>query len=230
MATIEFIGFVALHLFGLRRGLFIQGFLGGLLSSTMFYIQMSDREKTAYYHHSEIISSLILATIAMLTLAETIILTLANKNFFQLSLPILLQITGLILCLFFFKKKGPHPHLAKQTFVIIEDPIVWKNVLKFTLILSVILIGVKALNLWIPQSYLISTLIISFFETHAILAAYLSGSETITYQPQTVLMVILFGNIISKIFLTMRSTIPEIKFPVISSLVFSYLIALLSLL
>jgi len=231
MASIEYLGFFALHFFGKSKGLMIQGLLGGFISSTMIFIQIGNQEKTHQYTSQEIARSLIIATIAMLSLGVIIIWTIADENQFSLSIPFLLQTSVLLLSLFLLRSKGEKAYRPKAaSLVMLDDPIVWKNVLKFTFFLALILMGVKALTKLLPESYLISTFVIALFESHAVLAAFVTSIRTYSANPQIVICLILFGNVVSKVFLTMKSPVKEIKRPVILALLGSFAFSLLALL
>ena len=230
MASIEYIGFFALHLFGRSKGLFIQGFFGGLISSTMMFIQLGDSGKTKGHSPIDIARTLLLATIAMLLLGVVIVYTLADAQSFQLALPLFIQSgTLLAVVVILGLQEKMKPSQESEQLVMIDDPIVWKNVLKFTVFLASILLIVKAVTKMIPESYLLSTFIIALFETHAILAAAMTNLSTISEAPKLVILTIMFGNIVSKIFLVAKSQIHEAKRPLILSLIGSYLAALISL-
>ena len=230
MASIEYIGFFALHLFGRSKGLFIQGFFGGLISSTMMFIQLGDSGKTKGHSPIDIARTLLLATIAMLLLGVVIVYTLADAQSFQLALPLFIQSgTLLAVVVILGLQEKMKPSQESEQLVMIDDPIVWKNVLKFTVFLASILLIVKAVTKMIPESYLLSTFIIALFETHAILAAAMTNLSTISEAPKLVILTIMFGNIVSKIFLVAKGQVHEAKRPVILSLAGSFLAALLSL-
>ncbi len=229
MASIEFLGFFALHLFGRSKGVLIQGFLGGFISSTMVFIQMSDQDKTKHYNHSEISRSLILSTIAMLILGVVIIWTILEENQFQISLAFMLQSLALIASIFFIPKiKTTIPKAQPEHLIMLDDPIIWKNVLKFTFVLALIHWGVKAMTKLLPDSYLMSTFVIALFESHAILAAFLTDIQSIRIDPKIVISIILLGNLISKLFLTIKSGVLSVKKPVSIALIASYLFSLLA--
>lgn len=231
MASIEYIGFFALHVFGKSRGLLIQGLLGGFISSTMIFIQIGSQEKTHHYSTQEIARSLILATLAMLSLGVVIIWTIAEYNQLTLSMPFLLQAFALTVSLFFFRQTGEKPKRpAASSLVILDDPIVWRNVVKFTFFLALILMGVKALTKLLPESYLVSTFVIALFESHAVLAAFITGIEDYAANPQIVVCLILLGNVVSKVFLTLKSPVKAIKLSVCLILLGSFLFSLLALL
>ena len=231
MASIEYIGFFALHVFGKSRGLLIQGLLGGFISSTMIFIQIGSQEKTHYYSNQEIARSLILATLSMLSLGVLIIWTIADHNQLALALPFLLQACALIVSFFSLGLRGgPTKRTAIPCLVMLDDPIIWKNVVKFTFILALILMSEKALTKLLPESYFVSTFVIALFESHAVLAAFITGIEDYSANPQIVVCLILLGNVVSKVFLTLKSPVKAIKLPVSLALLGSFLFSLLALL
>jgi preprotein translocase subunit SecY len=71
--------------------------------------------------------------------------------------------------------------------------------------------GVKALTKLLPESYFVSTFVIALFESHAVLAAFITGIEDYSANPQIVVCLILLGNVVSKVFLTLKSPVKAIK-------------------
>lgn len=72
IAAIQFGGYIAIHLFGERLGIAFTGFLGGLVSSTAIFAQLSDTLKKHPEFIVTIMASSLLATIA--TLVDIIII------------------------------------------------------------------------------------------------------------------------------------------------------------
>jgi uncharacterized membrane protein (DUF4010 family) len=228
MASIEMIGFFALHLFGKKKGVFVQGFIGGFISSTMIYIQFGDKEKMKAFYARDIVGALILSTISMLSLCILLVLTITSGNPVNIWLPFMFQIIGLIFCHFLILSLLPRNDIHdNSTLISIDNPIIWKNVLKFTLFFACILYGLKWMATLLPDSYLVTTFIISLFESHAILAAFLSEIDFIQekFQSEWIISLILLGNLVSKIFLVSRSEISGIKIPVTLSLIGSFLLS-----
>ena len=229
MASIEMIGFLAFQFFGKRRGILVQGFIGGFISSTMIYIQFGEASKMSAYSSRDVVGGLILSTIAMLSLSVLLVITLSSRDDFYLTYPFLMQIVGLFFCLFLITSLTPATKSkSEENIFYIEDPIIWKNVLKFTFFLTSITFGLKWLTNLIPDSYLISSFVISLFESHAVLAAFLSNIETVGdhFNPKLIVSLILLGSLISKIFLISRSKMNGIKKPVYLSLIGSFLLSL----
>lgn len=225
LASIEFLGFIALHLLGHKKGLMLQGLVGGFISSTMIYLQLQDKKELADYSPKHLVIAMLLSNLSMLILCLVIIYSLAGVNKHQLMVPVTLQIGSLLVIIltFSFKKSEPSHKILESN--IIDDPIIWKKVFSFALILVSLMLAMKLIVQVIPQSRLITTFLVSLFESHAILAANLVD-ETLKNRPQEIekiLLLILLGNILSKITLTLRISHLKIKSMIAFSLITSFI-------
>lgn len=66
VASIQLVGYIAIHLFGERLEISMTGFLGGLVSSTAVFAQLNDTLKRYPQEWGAILASGMLATVAML--------------------------------------------------------------------------------------------------------------------------------------------------------------------
>jgi uncharacterized membrane protein (DUF4010 family) len=220
MGSIEILSFFSFHLLGRRKGLLLQGLLSGFISSTMFFFKVTQDISFKKFPHNYIHASLLLSVIGMLMEMIGITVVIAKSNLISLSLPILIQILFLTLFAFIFVRR-------QKSFptddIIIDHPILWRKVLKFSIILGTIIFFTRKLGIIFPQLSLAMTFVISLFETHAIWAANLinlSQNEIILLH----LHLILFGNIVSKSFLVLKFS----GFQKNKALIYSFLASLLA--
>jgi uncharacterized membrane protein (DUF4010 family) len=226
LASLQIMGFFAYHLAGKRAGLIIQGFLGGFVSSTMTYLQFTQQEEFAHHNPWTVSRALILSTVAMLAECIFIILTLASHSTWPLILPVLIQLTILILIVLFLpastgSKASSHKQLA------VDKPIVWKKVIYFAALILFLIYSMRLVSQHLSLNYMISAFVMSLFESHGVLAAAMTefNSHPSPHQGQIAVFVILLGNVLSKSFFVVRGKSKRIRKTVIGSLIGSLTLA-----
>jgi hypothetical protein len=124
-----------------------------------------------------------------------------------------------------FPEKPPSESKIK-----LKEMIIWKNVLKFSLLIVTLIFVMRFLTVNLSVSPVLSSFLMSLFEAHGVLVATLSefGNTQDSNTAQEILMAILVGNVISKTFFVLRGRNKLIRGPVLFSLYFSLSWALLS--
>jgi len=198
VGTLEALGFFAAHLFGAQRGLLLQGLLGGFLSSTMTYLRLAPLQVSVNLRAR----ALLLSTLAMLTEALLIIATLAPARALVLPLSQMLLL-GLIVAFFrqASRAQGDRTAATAELEIDIRDPIVWRRVLKLSLLIIAFIGGMRLISQRLPLPFELTTLVISLFESHAVLAALLADPQKEEFVP-TIILIVLLGNALSKCVLT----------------------------
>jgi predicted ATP-dependent protease len=228
IGTIQLIGFISFHFLGQKSGLLIQGLLGGFVSSTATFIQFSKLSIQNKEQSFIVCRSLILATISMLLQGLLIIWTLKPTMAFALSLPLLIQLFVLLIFFLFYTRKKSDIQ-SPQIGVTFDDAIIWKNVFSFGLMMTFMTFAMRFLNDSFSIPYSLSVFTMSLFEAHSVLAAVINELSPLEKLPriEQMLLIILAGSALSKIFLTLRSKTPALKIPLISALAISWLCSFL---
>lgn len=212
ISTLEVMGFFAHHFLGNKAGVLLQGFLGGFVSSTMTFLNLTQNENQL--HPMTVSRALLLATVGMLIECIFIIFAIIPENFLILAKPFIVQIILLILFAFvlgiFFKdKKLTHPK------IVLDDPIVWKKVAKFAVFIVGLIILMRFLSTNLKLPHVWATFFLSLFEAHGVLTAGLTEVKTDPgLNGMTIVMAVLFGNFISKAFLVLRGN-HKMRMPVL---------------
>jgi len=211
IATLELLSFFSFHLLAKRSSLKLQGFLGGFISSTTVFLQILYDKKFASLHSRDVILTLILALCAMLLECVFILFFFSTQLPLIYYLPFFLQL-GFFIAVFFLVQgytwsKNISPDKQEMDIeLLIDHPIIWKNVAK----LSVFIIAMVSIMHFIGDKFgfsrEISTLIISFFEAHAVLAATMFqwSSNPKNIELLQLICLILLGNTLSKSYLAYR--------------------------
>jgi uncharacterized membrane protein (DUF4010 family) len=227
-ATLELMSFFLFHFTSGRRGLLLQGMLGGFISSTATYIQLLGNEKFSRTHVHSTLNALILAKIAMLIEAIMIVSTLSNGNSLRLITPFALQFIFLMIIVLLNIRRDLklQRHSIGHMHVEFDHPIIWKNVLKMSGLILILVTSMHYLEEYLHLSEYISAFIISLFEAHSVLASVLikaQSSQHLINNQSWMFTLILLGSTISKIFLVMRSQFFYKKKELVLILAFSIL-------
>lgn len=213
VASLELFSFFSFHLLTKRSRFQMQGFLGGFISSTAVFLQVLNDKKFSSTSGRELLTTMLFAVCAMLIECLFILFYLTNDLTFIYYLPFLTQLIffGLAILYINFSKSErfayPHTNLAAVDIELLNDhPIIWKNVVKLSLIISAIMAIMHYIGSGVGFSREISTLLISFFEAHAILASVMT--EWTLHSQNMALMqlffLILLGNTLSKSYFALR--------------------------
>lgn len=210
VATLQLLGFMSFHLIGEKRGILIQGFLGGFISSTMTFLEFSRNEDYKKCPTSTLGQALLLATLAMMIQSILIILSLASsEHLLSLIVPFAAYTFCLILGILYLEIKNEKQFelsSATEHFLGMR-PIIWKKVFLFSLIVISLIYSMRflATSLFLP--YEISAFLISLFEAHGVLAAIISEfklANNIHHLPR-LMVIVIAGQSLSKIILLWRS-------------------------
>ncbi|NOR56788.1 MAG: DUF4010 domain-containing protein [Sulfurovum sp.] len=211
VASLELFSFFSFHIFAKRNSLKLQGFLGGFISSTTVFLQILYDEKFTSLPSRDVILTLLLALCAMLLECVFILFFFSTQLPLIYYLPFFLQL-GFFIAIYFLlqgylrsrNSKSDNPEMDIE--LLIDHPIIWKNVAK----LSVFIIAIVSIMHFIGDKFglsrEISTLIISFFEAHAVLAATMFqwSVDPENIELLQIIFLILLGNTLSKSYLVYK--------------------------
>lgn len=213
VASLELFSFFSFHLLTKRSRFQMQGFLGGFISSTAVFLQVLNDKKFSSTSGRELLMTMMFAVCAMLIECLFILFYLADDLSFIYYLPFLMQLMvfgAAILYINFSKSERfahPHTSLAAVDIELLNDhPIIWKNVVKLSLIISAIMAIMHYIGNGFSFSRELSTLFISFFEAHAILASVMTewSLNAQNIELMKLFFLILLGNTLSKSYLALR--------------------------
>lgn len=202
IGTIQFCGYIAIHLFGERFGIALLGFLGGFVSSTAVFASLPDILRTHPKFISAIIASGILAIIAMLLEIMVIIFIASPTLLIYIIWPMIAMIvSGIIfaIILLHFQK------LKKHTLPTFSNPLNLLSLLRISIFLAVsfVLVSITKRIFGTDSAILISFLG-GLFEIHGVTLAtgllYLQDELTIQ-AARSMLYVAIAASFISKFFL-----------------------------
>jgi uncharacterized membrane protein (DUF4010 family) len=222
VASLELFSFFSFHIFAKRSSLKLQGFLGGFISSTAVFLQILYDKKFASLHSQDVMLTLLLALCAMLLECVFILFFFSTQLPLIYYLPFFLQLGFFIVVLFlvqgYLRSRNISPENPEMDIeLLIDHPIIWKNVAK----LSVFIIALVSIMHFIGDKFglsrEISTLIISFFEAHAVLAATMFqwSLDQENIELLQLIFLILLGNTLSKSYLAYKGNNLIKKWPFI---------------
>lgn len=231
LGTLEVIGFFTMLYMGERGSILIQGFLGGFVSSTATFLHFTQMEEFKENHPRSVSRALLLATMAMLIESIFIILSLNLENSLLLCRPFIIQLSALMILVIALKSKNFSIQKSPTVGLELKELIIWKNVLKFSIFMVGLIFLMRFLNTTLDIPPVLSTFLLSLFESHAVLAASMSEygqnqNSQLTFQ---IVLAILVGNVMSKTFFILRAKNKAIRKPVLISLYFSLLLGILSI-
>lgn len=231
IATLELFSFFAYHLLSHRVQTNLQGFLGGLVSSTAVFIQVLNDKKFKGESELTLIGMLAFAMIAMLLESVFLLITLASHLSLIYYLPFVVQIACFGIATIAIQRwvpaqkgyvKGAASEL-KQLEILKDHPIEWLSVFKLALMVLGLILLIHFITSELTLAPDFATMLAALFEAHAVLAAILldapqDGSATeLVY----LFLMILTGNTISKSYLLLRAKNIRRKFLPLSYLIFA---------
>lgn len=220
ISTLEVMGFFAHHLMGNRAGVLLQGFLGGFVSSTMTFLNLTQDDKGI--HPVTVSRALLLATVGMLVECTFIIFAILPENFLALSKPFLVQIILLILFAFLLGQIFKDKNFSNPK-IVLDDPIVWKKVAKFAVFILGLIFLMRFLSTNLKLPHIWASFILSLFEAHGVLTAGLTEAKSnADLDPMDIVLAVLIGNFVSKTFLVLRGK-KKVRMPVLIPLSLSLL-------
>ena len=218
VASLELFSFFSFHLLAKSSRFQLQGFLGGFISSTAVFLQTLNDSKFAATSERELLLTLLFALCAMLLECLFIVFFLSENLPFVYYLPFIAQLIFFASTILYVGTNksarfagNPVGDSSVDIDLLNDHPIIWKNVVKFSLLILVIISVMRfaGSELGLPPG--ISTLIVSLFEAHAILASVMTEWSL---QPDDQLLqlffLILSGNTLSKSYLAYKgSNLPK---------------------
>lgn len=213
VATLELLSFFSFHLLAKRSHIQVQAFVGGLVSSTVVYVQLLNDKKFSSSGANELTLTLLFALCAMLVECIFVIFFITGDLIFIFYLPFLAQLFFFLLVIAYFNWSSASQENLKQNSeetlkyeIMIDHPIVWKNVARFSIIVIVLIYSLRFIGTEFGFSRTLSTLFVSLFEAHATLASVLTewSLQPVNSDLMELIFVILLGNTISKSFLVLR--------------------------
>ncbi len=232
VASLEFLSFLSFHLFGKEKSLLLQGFLGGLISSTTVFIQLNFDEKFSQTDNFTIARSMLLAICAMIIECMIILIAYLTHIPSNFILPFTIYLIIILGSIFFLKiksKNNSKPIEEKIHSLAIDDPINWINVFKFASYVALLkyLFSLSQEFPLIPKK--LGVFLASLFEAHAVLAVSLLERATNAKESELfiILILILAGSTLSKLYFVLKGSVLKTKrlviLPMFIALLFSIL-------
>lgn len=213
VASLELFSFFSFHLLARRSRLQLQGFLGGFISSTAVYLQTLNDKRFAKVPANELLLTLLWALCAMLLECLFILFFLTKLFSFEFYLPFIIQLAFFVSVIFLIKMTGPSNVSVEEQLdydldnnLLLDRPIIWWNVVKLSFYIFALIWLMNFVANDIGFSRNISTLIVSLFEAHAILASVLTdwSLQPDNIDVMTLIFLILLGNTLSKSIFVLR--------------------------
>lgn len=224
IAALQFAGYIAIRLFGEKTGLVLLGFLGGFVSSTVVFVNLSHTLKAHSKNKSVVIASAILANLAMLIEMMIIVFVAAQDFLFYIFKPMLamctMSIVIVFLILLFNKERN-----TKQT--LSEKPVNFQTIIRSALLIfSALIIVALTKHFAGPDATLLVSFLTGLFEIHGVSLAtglLYENHQLSLHIAALALFSAIIGAFISKLFLVWSTT--ERKFALITS---GYLLLILT--
>lgn len=226
VALLDVISFVVFHWLGSARGVLLKGFLGGFMSSTTVFMQLTQSDKVRTFPPSTLARALLLATLAMTIESVIILYTLTTQTDFLIAcLPLILQAVCIGLTLIILPRI-PTPQNVIDLTLLASHPIGWLKVLRFAGFILVLIWAIRWLNASFALPLLWSSFVLSIFEAHAVLAASmieLTPTGLLGTRSQVIIAVIL-GSSLSKSGFVLKTKNLKLMLYVISPLIIASLL------
>jgi uncharacterized membrane protein (DUF4010 family) len=215
VASLELFSFFSFHLLAKRSRFQLQGFFGGFISSTAVFLQILNDKKFASTSERDLLLTLLSALCAMLLECLLIIFYFAKELSFIYYLPFITQFIFFVITIFYVNASSSPRfagnHVTESTIdieLMNDHPIIWKNVAKLSILIFVIISAMHFIGSELGLSRGISTLFISFFEAHAILASVMTewSLKSQNIDLMTLFFLILLGNTLSKSYLALKGS------------------------
>lgn len=165
LATIQFIGHIAIQLFGKRLGMIILGFLGGLISSTVVIATLPKIIEDNRELLKPAIGAAIFANIGMLTELGTILYITAPALIKYMAIPFgSMIITGIIISVVFVNLQHKSTPLSSSL-----NSFDFKSVLKLGLLLAFMIFTIGLIQQKMGnQALMMAAFFGGFFEIHSV--------------------------------------------------------------
>lgn len=215
VASLELFSFFTFHLLAKSSRFQLQGFLGGFISSTAVFLQTLNDDRFASTSERELLLTLYYALCAMLLECLFIIFFLGENLAFIYYLPFVAQLAFFGITILYINTSTNSRFAGKQIAnsnvdieLLNDHPIIWKNVAKLSILILVIIFVMRFIGSELGLSRDISTLIVSLFEAHAILASVMTewSLQTQDINLMQLFFLILLGNTLSKSYLAFKGS------------------------
>ena len=208
IALLELFSFVVFHWLGKLRGVLLQGFFGGFISSTAVFIQLTQVDKIKIIPALTLTRALLLAILAMLIECLMIVHTIAPDAVrWRYSLPLLVQGLCIGASILLLPRIKASEDTNTQLSGILDHPIIWWKVVRFSALIISLMLSIRWLSTYAQLPLVVSSFFLSLFEAHAVLAAAMievtqTNSVAIGLQ---LIVAIIAGNTISKALMVLRT-------------------------
>ena len=193
ISGITFLGYILNKIIGVKKGLFLTGFIGGLISSTSVVSSLSKNLKNNNSNLIPTVSACIISYLASILKVALEILIINFKLFLTLIIPIICMVLiGFSIVLLINRNKTEnYKHEHKINF---DNPFTLKFALIFGLVLTtVFILSQLAMQTWGSKGIFITALLagIAKIDAIAVSMAELGGKE-ITYSYASIAILIGF--------------------------------------
>lgn len=162
VSGISFASYIAIKVFGTKRGITLSGFLSGFISTTALTFSFAEQSKKFKKIVNPFVLGLLIATTALFFRVGIEVFVLNKGLFYVLIWPLLaMSILGFVLSLWFWQKKEDVPGSVQEETLKLDSPFKLAPALKFALIFAAVLFVIKffASNLDQNWLYLVSLLV-----------------------------------------------------------------------
>ncbi|MBD3360456.1 DUF4010 domain-containing protein [Candidatus Peregrinibacteria bacterium] len=145
ISGISFVSYIAIKLFGAKRGIGLTGFLAGLISSTALSLSFSGQSKKNKSIENPYVLAIVVASSAMFFRILIEILVLNRELLGPVSIPMItMGVVGIFSALFFWFRKEKVPSKIEDKLLKVKSPFSLWPALKFGLFFAVVLFLVNA--------------------------------------------------------------------------------------
>lgn len=180
LATLEFSSYILIKLVGSKKGALINGFLGGLVSSTSVLLATARQATKTPSAWRTLLSSALIAKLAALLELLLIVALVSWELFIHLVFPVGAGVICGGIALLIIIPKHSEDYDSR---IVLKSPLNWKGVLRLSLLLAIILAAISITKIWLGVR---ATFALSFltgmFELHGVSLAnatmYVQGHLT----------------------------------------------------
>ncbi len=231
VGLLEAASFFVSHLFGVKRGLLVQGLIGGFISSTAVFVRLTSKPMREAISSRRLARALLLAVLSMLLECLMILYALTPEQFFSHGWPIGLSMVVIILTVWLLPENSQETTKISMLEKSFDRPVAWLRVFYFTAVIVGLMWLIRFLNDAAHLPILWSTFLLSIFEAHAVLAASLlnltANQVDTNLQGLWLVIMVLLGNTVSKFFLVLKTGSWALCLYVLSPLIGSVLLSVL---
>ncbi|MFA6992268.1 MAG: MgtC/SapB family protein [Candidatus Gracilibacteria bacterium] len=143
VSAISFISYIAIKVFGPKRGIGLSGFLGGLISSTALTLSFSDESKKNPGIVNPYVFSVIIASLAMFVRVLITVSVLNDQFIAYIIAPMIaMAVVGLLSAYYFWKRdldKEKVSESIKHQSIKLKSPLKIESAIKFGIVFAVII-------------------------------------------------------------------------------------------